>query len=167
MGLGGGGPLPWLGMAGADQEFVDFGTRTKAFLDPVTQAREAGTLTFDQVQQAQAQLEEEYDAYKFKLDSGSLSGDPKVTEGFRTASGSYVDKWRNTLKLDAEKLGPKLELPAPPTLESILAGVGQTPKGQATSAASRVRKSLTPSSILTGYKPTTGTTTRTTTAVGY
>ena len=166
------GVLGVLGIPDFDDEFVQLGTKTKAYLDPITAKRDAGTLTLADVEGAQSQFEEDYSAYKFRLDQYALqgNGEMQIAAGARTALEPYAERWRTTLATEAKRLTPNpLELAAIPTLENILGG--ETARQRAAKVAEQQKKRSAAggrlATILGNYKPSEGLTTQPKTLTGY
>jgi len=171
-------PLSMIGPAAGKQkkEFVStyqdpFHKDVAGIVDPLVSKRDSGTLTYEEAFTAQQTLEDRISRFEFDADQYAVGGNDQATAvaGARQTLNPIIANWRNVLKADVDRLGPKLNLAAPPTLENILAGSGKTPTGQAKAAADAVKKKKGgyTSTILTGYKPTIGSKPRPKTVTGY
>ena len=140
-------------------------------LDPLTAAREAGTLTFDQVSTAEQAFEDRLSKFSFDADAFAVKGGEQgnVVAQARETLDPIIAQWRAGFKRDRTELGPKLEVGKIPTMDSILAN--RSAKTAAEQAKEQQRKRSQAggymAAVLTKFKGTTGTTTRPKTATGY
>ena len=122
-----------------------FSQRIQAIFDPVTEARKAGTLTYDQASTALDKFNAEVtDFTQAQKEFEALGGDYATVAGqSRKTIDPLITQWRADLQAHLDAM-PKPETPPDlkpedaPTLDTIL---GQTTPGQAASrAAARQRQ---------------------------
>jgi hypothetical protein len=126
-----------------------------SILDPITKAREAGTLTYQQVLDAQTAFNKrltafEDEAFNFSLKGGDQERVYKQALGETGNLTPIIASWKKSFSDDIAKLRPAEETTPekPPTMESVTPG--RTPIQQALLAAERERKK----SLGAGYKST-------------
>lgn len=128
-----------------------FSTDIASIIDPLTQARTAGTLTLEQVQQAKekydARLQQfKDDAFTYSLKGGTerkVVGQALGEFGDMPGKGNLdpiIAEWNKTFETDLANLTPPGENTPepPPTMESVTPGM--TPEGAAGLAANQARK---------------------------
>lgn len=148
-----------------------FSEKTKAYLDELTSARNAGTLTYDQAQSTLDRLEDDYANFKFKADEYALQGDSqyKISEQARRTIDPYYEQWKATLQGDVKNLQPAMDPGAIPTIDTILGN--RTGRQAAQQAGDQRRKRVKNSgylaTVLTKYKGTTGATAKPPALTGY
>lgn len=122
-----------------------WGDKAIGLINRLNTARAAGTLTYQDVQAAQNEfdmnvLDLEAQQNAFELSGGDQA---KVIAQSRTKLNPIIESWRNTITQHIEALKPA-EPAKPdenaPTMDTLLAGLGQTPTGQAELAAEQARK---------------------------
>jgi|GEM_PF-3673242 hypothetical protein len=125
----------------------DFHKRVAAIIDPITQAREKGTLTYKQAQAANDQLETEIADFFSNAQGYAAQGTKqnKVVEQAIGPNGNLtpiITAWRNSLSNDLSRLKPKIKADEIPTMKSMLAKTGQTVQGQTNLAKAQLQKRL-------------------------
>jgi hypothetical protein len=134
-----------------------FQKRIAAIVDPLGTKRASGTLSYDDVIQAQKDLEAEIAAFETTASQFEGFGKSQATvvrqarktlygdETGKAQPGSIIQSWRDTFTNDlatlkpppkTKELGPPSE--EPPSLETIL--TGSTPRKKAEGAAEQQRK---------------------------
>ena len=123
-----------------------------SIIDPITKARDAGTLTYQQVLDAQTSFNKrltqfEDDAFNYSLKGGT---EEKVYKQAQGTLAPIINAWKQSFESDIAKLRPPGETTPepPPTMESVTPG--RTPVQQALLMAERERKK----NLGAGYKST-------------
>jgi hypothetical protein len=149
-----GGPAPAAGhVSGPWARFFvqnvqdPFAKRVQGLFDPITEARKAGTLTYEQASQALAQFNTEVaDLTQSQTEFEALGGTQKlVAQQSRDTLNPLIDQWRADLQAHVASF-PTPPEPKPitpedaPTSISVLANEGVTPLQKAQGAAEQQRK---------------------------
>jgi len=124
-----------------------FGQNVAKIIDPITQARAAGTLTYAQAKTASQQLEDEIAHFFSSANAYAIQGTKqnKVVENAIGPQGNLtpiIASWRDSLAQDLTRLKPKIRAPQIPTVGSILSRTNQTVAGQGALAQAQLVKRL-------------------------
>ncbi len=151
-------------MPSSNEFFVDhvqnpFGDRVKSILDGLQSKRDAGTLTYEDVQGAQQSLQNEVDLLgKAQTDYSALGGAQAATvAGSKQTLDPLISQWQGDLSTELGTLQPAKKSdqadlsPDAPTLQTILGGgnASDTADAAAGTVKSKMADSGALSTILT------------------